>query len=211
MTNGAETRMSRSRERIFAAAEEVFLQHGYLGTNMDTVAEAAGVSKQTVYARFTSKEALFLQVVDRMTGGAAHQIGEDMADDFAGVLAQDFFLKVAQDQLGVVMTPRLMRLRRMVIAEVDRFPTLGQALWDNGPQRSITRITTAIRHYCATGDLAVPDPALAAAHFNWLVMGGPTSAAMFLGDRGLPSQEALTRHANECVRIFLAAYQAQRR
>lgn len=206
MTNGAETRIRRSRDRIFTAAEDVFLRNGFPGTNMDAVAEAAGVSKQTVYAHFISKEALFLQVVERITGGAAQQIGEDVPDDFSGVSAQSSFLDVAQDQLRVVMTPRLMRLRRMVIAEVDRFPMLGQALWDNGPQRSITRITAAIRHYVASGDLQVDDPPVAAAHFNWLVMGGPTSVAMFLGDRGIPSQAALAAHARDSVRLFLAAY-----
>ncbi|WP_206680519.1 TetR/AcrR family transcriptional regulator [Neoaquamicrobium sediminum] len=69
MSNGAATRTRRSREKIIAAAEEVFLHNGFLGANMDTVAEHAGVSKQTVYAHFHSKEALFIQVVEAMTGG----------------------------------------------------------------------------------------------------------------------------------------------
>ncbi len=206
MSNGAETRIRRSREKILAAAEEVFLHHGFLGANMDSVADKAGVSKQTVYAHCKSKEALFVLVVERMTGGAAKDIGEDVEDDFEGLSAERFFLEAATDQLIVVMTPRLMRLRRMVIGEVERFPDLGRSLHDNGAGRSIARYARAIGHYTKTGELHCDDPYSAATHFNWLVMGGPTNAAMFLGDAGIPSNADLKDHARECVRIFLAAF-----
>jgi TetR/AcrR family transcriptional repressor of mexJK operon len=53
------TRRTKSREKILTAAEGLFLAGGYHGTAMDAVTEAAGVSKQTVYAHFPSKEALF--------------------------------------------------------------------------------------------------------------------------------------------------------
>lgn len=206
MSNGAETRVRRSREKILAAAEEVFLHHGFLGANMDAVAEAAGVSKQTVYAHYKSKEALFLQVVEQMTGGAAHAIGEDVNDSFEGQSAEEFFVRVAIDQLLVVMTPRLMRLRRMVIGEIERFPDLGRSLYENGPQRSINRLATAISHYAGVGELRGTDPIAAAISLNWLIMGGPTNAAMMLGDASIPSRPELEAHACESVRIFLTAF-----
>lgn len=206
MSNGAETRIKRSEIKILTAAEDVFLRNGFVGTNMDAVAEQAGVSKQTVYARFKSKEALFIQVVEQMTGGAAHDIGEDVEDDFEGTSVDDFLTNAAIDQLLIVMTPRLMRLRRMVIGEVERFPELGKSLYDNGPQRSIRRIAKAIAHYSRLGELGETDPYTAATHFNWLVMGGPTNAAMLLGDKGIPSKRDLTKHARESVEIFLAAF-----
>lgn len=206
MSNGAQTRMRRSREKILAAAEEVFLQHGFLGANMDAVAEIAGVSKQTVYAHCRSKEALFVQVVERMTGGAARAIGEDQEDDLEGVSAADYFLRVATDNLLIVMTPRLMRLRRMVIGEVERFPEMGRSLHENGPGRTIARLKSAIVHFTSTGELRCDDPTAAAENFNWLVMGSPTNAAMFLGDAAIPSKSALQAHARESVRIFLAAF-----
>ena len=208
MSNGAETRIRRSRKKILAAAEEVFLHHGFLGANMDSVADAAGVSKQTVYAHYKSKEALFIQVVEHMTGGAAHVIGEDVGDDFEGICAEDFFIRVAIDQLLIVMTPRLMRLRRMVIGEVERFPELGRSLYENGPMISINRLATAIAHYVGIGELRCTDPTSAAVSLNWLIMGGPTNAAMMLGDVGIPSRPELEAHARENVRIFLAAFGA---
>ena len=81
MSNGAETRLRRTRARIIDAAEEVFPEHGFLGASMDAVAERASVSKQTVYAHFNNKEALFLEVVQSMTTEAASEIGEDRGDE----------------------------------------------------------------------------------------------------------------------------------
>jgi len=44
--------------RIVRAAGRLFAQHGYAGTSMAEVAEAAGVSKATVFHHFPSKRAL---------------------------------------------------------------------------------------------------------------------------------------------------------
>jgi TetR/AcrR family transcriptional regulator, mexJK operon transcriptional repressor len=209
MSNGAATRINRSRAQIISAAEKVFLQHGFLGTNMDMVAATAGVSKQTVYAHFKSKEALFIEVVQAMTGAASHAIREDVEDVLDDRPVQEYLLQVAIDQLTIVMTPRLMQLRRMVIGEVERFPELGQSLHENGPMRSIRRLTRALKHYTSIGQIRTPYPLVAATHFNWLVMGGPTNTAMFLGDDGIPSKAQLCAHVRESVRIFLCGYAVQ--
>lgn len=206
MSNGAATRVRRSREKILAAAEQAFLHNGFLGANMDRIAEQAGVSKQTVYAHFQSKEALFLEVIAAMTGGAAHDIGEDVEDRLDDRPVGDYLAAVAIDQLSVVMTPRLMQLRRMVIGETERFPALGRALYENGPKVSIRRVGRALAHYIVLGQIRTCDPVRAAQQFNWLVMGAPTNAAMLLGDSGIPSRQELLAHALEAVRIFLAAY-----
>ncbi|MCC5970855.1 MAG: TetR/AcrR family transcriptional regulator [Pararhodobacter sp.] len=208
MSNGAETRIRRSRQKILTAAEVVFLTAGFLGASMDQVAEQASVSKQTVYAHFKSKQALFIEVVVSMTGGAAQTLQDELGAPLDHRPVQDFLLDAAIEQLDVVLTPRLMQLRRMVIGEVERFPELGKALFENGPQKAINRLALACAHYTDIGQLNTPDPAEAAGFFNWIVMGAPTSAAMLLGDRGIPDQKARHRHAAESVRIFLCAYGA---
>lgn len=206
MSNGAETRLRRSRQKILTAAEEVFLTAGFLGASMDQVAERAGVSKQTVYAHFKSKQALFVDVVVSMADGAAQELQEETGAQLDDRPVQDFLLEAASEQLDVVLTPRLMQLRRMVIGEVERFPELGKALFENGPQKAINRLALACAHYTEIGQLNTPDPTEAASFFNWIVMGAPTSAAMLLGDAGIPDSDARQRHAAESVRIFLCAY-----
>ena len=206
MSESSTKRMARTRSAILAAAETLFLARGYLGTSMDDVARTAPVSKQTLYAHVGSKEALFVEVVARMTRSAAADLQDRVADPSTDWPVTEFLQAFAVEQLHIVMTPRLMQLRRLVIGEASRFPELGAALHRNGPGRSIERLEQAFVRYHAQGDLRTPDARVAATHFNWLVMGGPTNDAMLLGDAGIPNPSTYAPHAEECVRIFLAAY-----
>ena len=54
----------RRRQQLFAVALELFAQRGYRSTTMDDIAEAAGVTKPLVYQHFSSKRALYLELVD---------------------------------------------------------------------------------------------------------------------------------------------------
>lgn len=208
MARGATMRVERTHAAIVAAAADLFLNQGFLGTNMDEIAATADVSKQTVYAHFQSKEALFLAVVRGMTGGAGDDLQEQVADPTADIPLEAFLFDFASRQLAIVMTPRLLQLRRLVIAEAERFPELGQALNERGPMRSINRLARAFVGYRERGHLRMDDPRAAASFFNWLVMGAPTNDAMMLGSGHIPVPAALEAHAREATRIFLAAYGA---
>src|ERR1700723_755626 len=52
------------RQQLVAVALELFAQRGYRATTMDDIAEAAGVTKPLVYQHFSSKRALYLELVD---------------------------------------------------------------------------------------------------------------------------------------------------
>ncbi|PWK68451.1 TetR/AcrR family transcriptional regulator [Aminobacter sp. AP02] len=202
-------RSTRKRQAILAAATEVFLKSGYLGTNMDEIAALSEVSKQTVYKHFASKEALFIEIVTSMTGAAGDSV-HDQAPEFdeSGDLAT-YLHDYAERQLIVVLTPRLMQLRRLVIGEVSRFPELAKVLYERGPQRAMTALATIFERLAERDLLTIDDPMVAASHFNWLIMSTPVNQAMLLGDSAIPSPEELRRHAADGVRVFLAAYGKQ--
>lgn len=52
------------RRQLFDVALDLFAERGYRATTMDDVAEAAGVTKPLVYQHFSSKRALYLELVD---------------------------------------------------------------------------------------------------------------------------------------------------
>jgi AcrR family transcriptional regulator len=52
------------REQLFAVALELFAHRGYRATTMDDIAERAGVTKPLLYQHFSSKRALYLELVD---------------------------------------------------------------------------------------------------------------------------------------------------
>ncbi len=206
MTDTGEGRSERKRRAILEAAATLFLQNGYLGTSMDEIAAQAAVSKQTVYKNFADKEALFREIVvatvDEISDVNADQIhalrgSEDLESDLRAL---------AVAQLERVMQPRVLQLRRLVIGEAGRFPELGHSFYERGPGRAIQSLAAAFKVLGQRGLLRFDDPRLAAQHFNWLIMSIPLNSAMFEGhDKALP-RATLRRHADQGVKVFLAAY-----
>jgi TetR/AcrR family transcriptional regulator, mexJK operon transcriptional repressor len=198
-------RSARKRRAILEAATDVFLRSGYLGTNMDDIAALSEVSKQTVYKHFESKEALFVEIVSSMTTEAGDSVHTEI-DMAEGADIGEYLLDYAYRQLSIVLTPRVMQLRRLVIGEVGRFPELAKVLYEQGPQRALGALEATFVRLARRGELRIEDPRLAASQFNWLIMSAPLNLAMLLGDQAIPGPAELRRHAEEGVRAFLAIY-----
>jgi AcrR family transcriptional regulator len=78
------------RERILAAADELFFHQGYRATGINQVIAAAGVAKATFFAHFPTKEALCLAYLqDRNTSeyAAIHAFVQDHDDPRSRFLA----------------------------------------------------------------------------------------------------------------------------
>ncbi|MCU0904685.1 MAG: TetR/AcrR family transcriptional regulator [Tabrizicola sp.] len=206
MTDAPPPRAQRNRSRILTAAQTAFLSAGYEQTSMDAVAAVAGVAKQTVYAHFGSKEALFIAMTDRMIDAAVAAQSAAAPDPGPDTPIADWLLDHARAQLLTATNRDLMQLRRVAIAEAERFPQVGAAVFEAGPARAIARLARIFAAWQESRQLNAPDPGQAAAVFNWLIMGGPASEAMLLGAPRFDGQKSVENHAQECVRVFLAAY-----
>lgn len=60
-------RKAQSREtqaQIAEAAQKLFIERGYAGTSIESIAKEAGVAPETVYALFGNKRAILARVVD---------------------------------------------------------------------------------------------------------------------------------------------------
>nr|WP_246727257.1 TetR/AcrR family transcriptional regulator [Rhizobium leguminosarum] len=202
----AGTRSERKQAAIVGAAAEVFLSTGYAGASMDEIASRSGVSKQTVYKHFSSKEALFVAVLTQMMGEAdtAVHIGLPQVENRAQLEA--YLLDYAVRQLTIVLTPGLMQLRRLVIAEAQRFPELAKLLYARGPARALEVMGSAFEQLAGKKLLQFSDATVAASQFNWLVMADPVNRMMMLGDEAIPTKQEIHRHAEAAVATFLAAF-----
>jgi TetR/AcrR family transcriptional repressor of mexJK operon len=205
-----ETRSARKRRAILDAAATLFLRNGYRDTSMDEVAALAAVSKQTVYKHFSDKESLFAEIVT----GAVNEVSDPVhaevlrLEDSGDVEAD--LRGLARELLRMVLQPRILQLRRLVIGEAGRFPELGRAFYVQGPERTIAALTTVFERLAGRGVLELDDARLAAAHFNWLVMSIPLNRAMFLGEDQPPGRAELERYADAGVHTFIAAYAPRR-
>jgi TetR/AcrR family transcriptional repressor of mexJK operon len=206
--NEGPGRTERKRRFILQAAEALFLERGFVGASVDDVAAHASVSKQTVYKQFESKAALFVAVVLHMTGQASDRVQVEMRDPETEAEVVDALMGHGQRLLNIALAPKLLRLRRLVISETDRFPELGRALYEGGPGRAIAGLAAALQRWTDRGLLVLDEPNVAATQFNWLVMGDPVNRAMFFGAVHLTAAEQ-QRHLEQSVRVFIAAYALQ--
>ena len=55
----------RTRERLLAAAAEVFAEHGFGGASLDAIAHRAGYTRGAVYSNFADKTELLLALFDQ--------------------------------------------------------------------------------------------------------------------------------------------------
>ena len=205
-TTSEDRQSARKRQAILAAAATVFLREGYLGTSMDEVAALALVSKQTVYKHFASKERLFAEIVAATVEEVSDPVHEIVLHlDESGDL-ESGLRDLARRQLAMVMQPKLLQLRRLVIGEAARFPALGRTFYERGPERTIDSLSGVFAQLARQGRLDIDDPRLAAAHFNWLVMSIPLNEAMLRGTNEPATPEELDRLADAGVRAFVRAY-----
>jgi TetR/AcrR family transcriptional repressor of mexJK operon len=199
-------RSARKRQAIIEAATALFLEHGYQGTSMDDIAALAAVSKQTVYKNFADKQQLFSDIVLGAAARADAFIAAlpqvlDGTDDLAAGLRA-----LARQYLATVMQPRLLQMRRLIVAEAGRFPDLARAYYERVPEHVMTGLAAQFGELARRGLLRVTDPAVAARHYAFLVLGLPLDRAMFLGPGHGMSAADLDHQADEAAQAFLAAY-----
>ena len=198
----------RRRQAIIQAAIEVFLRHGYLGATTDEIAARASVSKQTLYKHFADKQHLFAEIILDSTV----QLVDGLSDAVATTLhdAQDVrkaLRDLADGFLRGLLQPDVLRLRRLVLAEADRFPEVGRAWFDRGFDRTLVILGEAMRLLADRGLLRnLSDPTAAAYQFAGLVMYQPMNQVMFAGTDALPPADKLNRIADSAVEVFLASY-----
>jgi len=79
-SSGRRAQAERTRETILDVANNLFLTHGYAGTTVPSIAEAAGVSAETVYKSIGAKSAIVRALWQRALGGRGPVPAPDRSD-----------------------------------------------------------------------------------------------------------------------------------
>ncbi|MFI6287317.1 TetR/AcrR family transcriptional regulator [Streptomyces sp. NPDC051018] len=204
-TKDEQSRSARKRRAILEAATQAFMAKGYAGTSMDDIAKLAAVSKQTVYKHCADKEKLFAEIVlattDRIDGLA--DLVADLPAD-ADTLEENLTV-LARQFLTALTQPHVLQLRRLVIANADAFPELGQAWYEQGFERGMATLAETFQRLADHGVLRIDDALLAANHFAGLLLWIPVNRAMFTG-RPQHTDAELDRCATAGAHAFLTVY-----
>jgi len=115
----------------------------------------------------------------------------------------------ARQFMHALMPPEVLRLRRLGIANADRFPEMGRAWYAHGFERALAALTEQFRRLTPQRLLDADDPEMAAQHFVGLLLWIPVNKVMFSGESAAPSAEDLNHYADAAVAVFLRAYARQ--
>jgi AcrR family transcriptional regulator len=192
-------------DRILAAARTLFLQHGYGETSMDAIARHAAVSKATLYSHFDSKAALFAALIVAECRRLSDAIGARALDQPD---IRDALLQVAHDVNNLLCTGEGLTMYRIVVAEVPRFPELGEVFYNSGPTIMIDRIANILSRAADRGLLEIVDPRIAAIQFISLIR-GELQLTSVLGLKKASKNPA--DYIEASVDLFLAGCRASQR
>ncbi|TWF89732.1 TetR/AcrR family transcriptional regulator [Streptomyces capillispiralis] len=202
---GGGGRRSASEEKILAAAKDLFLADGYDGVNLDRMAEGAGVSRQTVYNRFGSKEAVFREMVRRHWSTFA---GPDrrLVECPLGASVDDILRGFAQSLQRFTAETDQIRFARLVVSESGRLPWIAEEFYQLGKGPIADAFADCLDALVVDGRLRCPDTRLAARQFMGMVqefLVWPRIMAFEEETAGQPPADVVIE---EAVRTFLARY-----
>ncbi|MFZ4540203.1 MAG: TetR/AcrR family transcriptional regulator [Rickettsiales bacterium] len=193
---------ARKGEAILHAAALLFPKLGFEKTTMDDIALAAGVTKQTVYSHYRSKELLFTKMIDNLCQRAIH------SQPVAGIKSKPFeilLLNVGMKVLDLITSADGMAVTRLVIAEAARYPKLARLYYESGTQRIMQLLAEFLDGQNARGVISIPDTQSAAAYF-FAMLKGQYFLRMTLGVPPIPSASAKRAHVKEVVVLFMRVY-----
>ncbi len=205
-TPAAERADNAKLRQILDGARKVFLADGFDGASMNDVARAAGVSKGTLYVYFDSKEALFEALVrsEKQAQAERHTYFDDPDSDVAANLR-----RVGLSLCDMLARPDSVAIARMVIGVAGKFPRIGRAFYEAGPQFGKERLAAYLVGQVAAGKLRLDDPQQAASNFLQLAHSEIIKARLF-GMNAEISAADIERSVENAVDVFMRAYGAAR-
>ena len=190
----------RKRAAVLEEARKLFLREGY-DASLEAVAAAAGVSRQTIYNLFGSKDELFVAILN----DRAEQLTAPLATASDAVGPRAVLTELGRRFLVAVLSPEAGQFQRAVIASASRFPKLARQFYEAGPAVSLRRLAAYLTAEAERGRLRVADPLLAAELFFGMLKGHCHIRLMLCGE-GAPGPAEQERRIAYCVEAFLAAH-----
>ncbi|WP_197066377.1 MULTISPECIES: TetR/AcrR family transcriptional regulator [Pantoea] len=125
---------------ILNAATSLFLKQGFARTTMDQVAAASGTGKSSLYARYTTKQALFGAVVQR----SIEMMFGDLTVLPNGADPAARLHHTGLELLCNLLHPRCIALMRMTAAEAENFPELAAMAYQVSLEGSVRCLSDAL-------------------------------------------------------------------
>jgi len=207
----AEERPARGRPRdasknsaIVNAASRLFMEKGFDGTSMDGVAKRAGVSKQTVYSHFSSKELLFSESIH---AAIAKYYPDLVLSKIEKHSFETDLRAVCENYARLLMSEDAMAMYRVLVAAAAKGPGLAKIFWESGPKDMQQKMQDFLQIWVERGELKINDTEKASSRLITLLK-GKAHFQQAIGLIASVSEEQLQANVDEAVEAFLRLYRA---
>ncbi|MFB9264540.1 TetR/AcrR family transcriptional regulator [Bradyrhizobium erythrophlei] len=191
-------------QRLIDVATRLFLERGFDATSIDAVAEAARVSKPTVYAQYGDKRGLFAAVLRLEIArwlaplAAATEMQVDCPSD--GSIEQRL-VDLGRQLLSISCGTDAVAFGRILTAQAINFPEIAKLAEEEGWSKAVSTTARLFDQLVAAGALDVEDTTIAAEAFLNMVVGHTHRIATF----GIPvDMKAAEKRMKLAIRLFLA-------
>jgi TetR/AcrR family transcriptional regulator, mexJK operon transcriptional repressor len=187
---------------ILEAARAAFLELPFERVSMDAVASRAGVSKVTIYAKYKSKEALFVAAMNESCAAIYNQAKTAIQSGGA--------IDVALTQLGtnfmmMILSPDVSAMHGVMMQVAEHKPELPRQFYQTVVTTSLETLAEALTFAVARGELVINDPRRAAIQFIALVQ-GVYRFELELGVNPTLDVQAVESYVRDCVALFTRGY-----
>ncbi len=186
------------REQIRSAAAHLFMTEGFERTSMDSIANQAGVSKQTVYSHFANKDELFRTCII----GKVEEYELNLnTEDSLGL--EEGLARLAKGYLDLISDDRAMAMWRLLIGGATTHQYMANAFYESGPgatHESLARFLGVHGEQLSTDDYEE-----AARTFVALVLGQHQTRIMLGLEEEVPPSER-DEQARRAIEQFFAVY-----
>jgi TetR/AcrR family transcriptional repressor of mexJK operon len=188
-------------QEVLDVATEYFLRHGYRGASINEMARSSGISKESIYRYFSSKQQLFEAVIGRELieyRRSLHRLDATLRSmDLRAAL-----ITVAETILGLITTDRTLALRRLIFEEATRSPEVGQHYYKIGPGQAYEVLANVLETHSHQSDFDIP---ALARHFTGLLSWQITLERQ-CAVRQEPSPAEIAELASAVVDDFMKAF-----
>lgn len=190
-------------EAILGAAFDVFEEKGLHGATMLEIATRAKVSKETLYARFDSKEGLFYALL----AWGSEKAAVDLAalEDAVDVDPAEALRAYGVACLSKMMQPESIEVHRIVVSEARRMPEVARVFDEFTCQAASAMIDRVVDALEAKGLAKVDDRAGFADAFIGLLRGN-LHHHVVIGILPGPSEDEVQAYARRAMDWLMRIY-----
>jgi TetR/AcrR family transcriptional regulator of autoinduction and epiphytic fitness len=200
----SDLRLEESRvAELLDIASQVFLANGFAGASMNEIARLSNSSKTTFYARFPTKEKLFIAVMERRMDTVLGEVTAPLpAESPIDIALKEYGTRF----LRFALSDDQITLFRIISMESVRFPELGARFYELGPKRGQAFLAGYLQEQIKLGYLLKDNPWTMAEHLVSLLSGGPVRWTILGLQTATRTREKQQEHIAAALKVFLRAY-----